>query len=64
MGYNAAYQLWYIPMFLLWILTYPFFKKYIRDSKLRLSLFIFLLMTWKIIAGSIHIPYISTILIS
>lgn len=61
-GTNGAYQLWYIPMFLLIILTYPLLLKYINDSRLRLSLFIFLSITWGSIVGHIHIPYLSSIL--
>ncbi|MCY6958541.1 acyltransferase family protein [Clostridium brassicae] len=61
-GINVAYQLWYIPMFLFLILTYPFLLKYIKNIRLRLSLLIFLLITWPIIVGHIHIPIISRLL--
>jgi peptidoglycan/LPS O-acetylase OafA/YrhL len=34
-GYNAAYQLWYVPMYFLLSLTYPMFCKIIKNEKFR-----------------------------
>lgn len=61
-GINEAYQLWYIPMFLLLILTYPFLQKYIRNSTVRLSLFIFLSIIWQVAGLHLHVPYLSTLM--
>ena len=35
-GYNIAYQLWYIPMYLFIVLTYPIIHKLIKSEKIRL----------------------------
>lgn len=35
-GYNTAYQLWYVPMYLLITLTYPILYKVIKNEKLRI----------------------------
>ena len=35
-GYNIAYQLWYIPMYLLISLTYPIIHKLIKSEKIKL----------------------------
>ena len=41
LGFNYAYQLWYIPMYALIVLGYPIITKYLKDSKTRLiSLYI------------------------
>jgi peptidoglycan/LPS O-acetylase OafA/YrhL len=37
-GYNAAYQLWYIPMYILISLTYPILCKTINNEGLRIAL--------------------------
>ncbi|MDR3598624.1 acyltransferase [Clostridium sp.] len=34
-GYNTAYQLWYVPMYFLISLTYPMFCKIIKNEKFR-----------------------------
>ena len=39
LGYNYAYQLWYIPMYLLIIFSYPIITKYLKNSKIRLFIF-------------------------
>lgn len=36
LGFNYAYQLWYIPMYALIVLGYPIITKYIKESKTRL----------------------------
>ncbi|OPJ58717.1 acyltransferase family protein [Clostridium chromiireducens] len=38
-GYNAAYQLWYIPLYIVILLVYPILYKMIKDERIR-SLFI------------------------
>ena len=35
-GYNIAYQLWYVPMYLFIILTYPILHKLIKNEKVRI----------------------------
>lgn len=35
-GYNIAYQLWYVPMYLLIVLTYPILYKLIKNEKIRI----------------------------
>lgn len=35
-GYNVAYQLWYIPMYFLIVLTYPILYKLIKNEKIRI----------------------------
>jgi len=35
-GYNIAYQLWYVPMYLLIALTYPVIHKLIKSEKIKL----------------------------
>jgi peptidoglycan/LPS O-acetylase OafA/YrhL len=35
-GYNIAYQLWYIPMYLFIALTYPILHKLIKNEKIRI----------------------------
>lgn len=49
-GYNFAYQFWYIPMYLFVCLTYPFFRKYLKNASLRLAFFIGLAVLWEVIA--------------
>lgn len=58
MGYNFAYQLWYIPMYLLICVTYPVFYKHIKNTKLRLLFFLCLAMLWEVIV-LLHIPFLS-----
>ncbi|MBU3191200.1 acyltransferase [Clostridium bowmanii] len=36
LGFNYAYQLWYIPMYALIVLGYPIITKYLKESKTRL----------------------------
>lgn len=38
-GYNIAYQLWYIPMYLFVVLTYPLVTRYLRKQITRFVLF-------------------------
>jgi len=35
-GYNIAYQLWYVPMYLLIVLTYPILHRLIKNEKIRI----------------------------
>lgn len=46
MGYNFAYQLWYIPMYLLVVLSYPLVCKIIKTQKTRLLFFCLLSLTY------------------
>jgi len=57
-GYNFAYQFWYIPMYLLVCLTYPFFRKYLKNTSLRLVFFIGLAIVWEVIV-LMRIPFLS-----
>lgn len=41
-GYNIAYPLWYIPMYLFIVLSYPVIQKIIANTKIRMILFLFL----------------------
>jgi peptidoglycan/LPS O-acetylase OafA/YrhL len=58
LGYNFAYQLWYIPMYLLIILSYPIIKKYIKKDFIRLTFFIALAVIWEIVSN-LNIPLIA-----
>ncbi len=57
-GYNFAYQFWYIPMYLLVCLTYPFFRRYLKNTGLRLMFFIGLAMIWEVIV-LMGIPFLA-----
>lgn len=35
-GFNYAYQLWYVPMYVLIMFGYPIIVKYLKDSRIRL----------------------------
>lgn len=57
-GYNFAYQFWYIPMYLCVCLTYPLFRRYLKNTGLRLMLFISLAVVWEVIV-LMGIPFLS-----
>lgn len=44
-GYNTAYQLWYVPMYLLITLTYPVLCKAIKNEKLRMIFILGIIIT-------------------
>lgn len=44
-GYNAAYQLWYVPMYFMITLTYPILCKIIKDEKIRIIFIIVVVIT-------------------
>jgi peptidoglycan/LPS O-acetylase OafA/YrhL len=58
LGYNFAYQLWYIPMYLLIVLTYPIIVRYLKHDYIRLTFFVSLAIFWEIISN-LKIPYIA-----
>lgn len=39
LGYNIAYQLWYIPLYIFIIFSYPLLYRYIKNDKVRISIF-------------------------
>lgn len=45
-GYNLAYQLWYIPMYLFVVLSYPIISRYLKSQKTRLIVFSSLSIGW------------------
>lgn len=55
LGYNFAYQLWYVPMYLFIVLSYPLIFKYIQTKKTRMLLFITLSSIYVIIANHTNI---------
>lgn len=57
-GYNYAYQFWYIPMYLLVCLTYPLFRRYLKSTSLRLLFFIGLAIVWEVIV-LLGIPFLA-----
>lgn len=44
-GYNIAYQLWYIPMYILMILTYPIIHKIIKNENIRIIFILGIIIT-------------------
>lgn len=42
LGYNFAYPLWYVPMYLFVVLTYPLIVKKLKNQKTRFLIFSFL----------------------
>ena len=44
-GYNIAYQLWYVPMYLLIALTYPIIHKLIKSEKIKLIFIVGIVIT-------------------
>ena len=58
LGYNFAYQFWYIPMYLLIVLSYPIVARYIKNINSRFVFYFTLAITWEIIA-CLKIPYIN-----
>lgn len=58
LGYNFAYQLWYIPMYLMVVLAYPIIAGYIKDIKLRFVFYFMLAIAWEVII-SLRLPYIN-----
>lgn len=57
-GYNFAYQFWYIPMYLLICLIYPLFRRYLKNTSLRLMFFIGLAIVWEVIV-LLGIPFVA-----
>ena len=58
LGYNFAYQLWYIPMYLFIILSYPIIRKYLKKGKVRFGFFLLLAVLWEIVSN-LGIPAIA-----
>lgn len=50
-GYNPAYQLWYIPMYLFVVLTYPLIKNLIKNSNVRICIFGFISLIYILLAN-------------
>lgn len=46
LGYNYAYQLWYVPLYLFIILTYPLIRKIVISDFVRMGIFIVLALVW------------------
>ncbi|AGK95899.1 acyltransferase family protein [Clostridium pasteurianum] len=42
LGYNVVYQLWYIPLYILIITSYPLIYRYIKSDKVRIMIFVFI----------------------
>lgn len=47
-GYNFAYQLWYVPMYLFIVLSYPLIIKVLTKETVRITVFIVLALVWVI----------------
>ncbi|MGE5678487.1 MAG: acyltransferase family protein [Pseudomonadota bacterium] len=58
LGYNFAYQLWYIPMYLFIILSYPIIRKYLKNEKIRFGSFLLLAVIWETVSN-LGIPSIA-----
>ena len=43
-GYNIAYQLWYIPMYIFISLTYPIIYKLLKNEKIRILFILFIVV--------------------
>lgn len=56
LGYNYAYQLWYVPMYLFIVLTYPIIDKIIKNDKIRMLLFVCLALMW--ILAELYLPIV------
>lgn len=50
LGYNIAYQLWYIPMYLFLIFSYPFIYKFIKNDLIRFITIICIVIFQKLIS--------------
>lgn len=57
-GYNYAVQLWYIPLYLFIVLSYPIILKYLRHDKIRMTIFILLALFWVYI-NNLNLHFIS-----
>lgn len=55
-GINNVVPLWYIPMYLLVVLSYPIIVKYLKNDKLRMLLFCLLAAAW--VLEDLFIPYV------
>ncbi|HWQ29383.1 MAG TPA: acyltransferase [Negativicutes bacterium] len=58
LGYNFAYQLWYIPMYLFIILSYPIIRRYLSKEAVRFIFFLLLAVIWEIVSN-LGIPAIA-----
>lgn len=61
-GYNYAFQLWYIPLYFCIIILYPIFLKLIKNDRIRLIFFVVTAITVALIYG-MHIQQKTFILI-
>lgn len=51
LGSNFVYPLWYVPMYLLIVLTYPLITIYINNQKMRFIIFSFISIIYTILAN-------------
>ena len=58
LGYNFAYQFWYIPMYLLIVLSYPLIAKGIKNIYIRFALYFAVAVFWEVIV-SLRVPFIN-----
>ena len=58
LGNSVAYQLWYIPMYCFVILVCPLVNRLVRNSGMRLGIFLAIGLIYKII--SMHIPLLQS----
>lgn len=58
LGYNFAYQLWYIPMYLFIILSYPIIRRLLKKDAIRFIFFLLLAAAWEIVSN-LGIPSIA-----
>lgn len=56
-GYNAAYQLWYIPMYIFITLTYPILYRIFNNCKVRILMILVIILTQKILGMKISLLY-------
>lgn len=58
-GYNLAYQLWYVPMYLFVVLSYPLILKIIKNDTLRTAFFVALAVIWTVI--DVYLPIVKSL---
>ena len=54
-GYNTAYQLWYIPMYIFITLTYPILYKIFKNNKVRVLMIFIIILIQKILGIKMYL---------
>lgn len=56
-GYNIAYQLWYIPMYIFITLTYPILYNIFKNTKIRVLMIFIIILIQKILGMKMNVLY-------